>query len=72
MAVVVGKVVGGTNDRDIEAIHVHGLTDASIEHWVFGLGVRADEEKKVCLVNADNSRVHQILRSEIATKLGLV
>jgi len=72
MAVVVGHVVGGSNDGDIEAVDVDGLADTGVKDGVLSLRVGTNHNKKISLIDSGNTRVHEILGSEIDAVLGHV
>ena len=72
MAVVIGQVVSGADDGDIQSIHMDSLANASVEDRVLCLGVRSDKDEKVRLIDAGDARVHEVLRAEIGAELSLV
>jgi hypothetical protein len=69
VSVVVGQVVGRSNDGNLKSINELGSTDTCVEHGAFELGVGTDQDEEVCVINASNVRVHQILSTEVALKL---
>jgi hypothetical protein len=69
VSVVVGQVVGRSDDGNFKSIDELGSTDTCVEHGAFELGVGADQDEEVCVINASNVRVHQILSTEVALEL---
>lgn len=69
MSVVVGQVVGGSNDGNFKSIDELSSTDTCVKHGAFKLGVGSNQDEEVCVINASNVRVHQILSAEVALKL---
>ena len=72
VSVVVSQVVGWADHSDVETVDHGGLADASVQHWVLSLGVGAHKDQEICLINADNSRVHEVLRSKVSIDFSLV
>lgn len=69
MEIVVWQLWGRANNNDFEAVDGNSLLDSSVQNWVLKFGVATDEDEKISFVNACDSRVHQILASEIGVEV---
>ena len=72
MAVVIGQVISRADNGDIKSIHMDSLANASVKDRILCLGVRSNEDKKISLINAGDTRVHKVLRAEIGIELSLI
>ena len=72
VSIVVGEVVGWPNNRHLETIDHDCLSDASVEDWVLGLGIRADHDQKIGFIDTHHLRIHQVRRAQVSVEVRCV
>lgn len=70
--VVIGKVIGRTDDCDFKAIIHFGLSDARVQNGALGLGIGAYQDHEVCFIDAGDFRIEEVLCTEVSIHLGCV
>jgi len=69
MGIVVGKLRGRANDDNLETIDRDSLLNSSIKHWVLTSWVTSYEDKQIGFIDTSDSRVHEVLSSEIGIEV---
>lgn len=68
VSVLIRKLRSRSNNNNLEAVDSDSLLDASVEHGVLRLRVAANEDEKVSVIDTSDSRVHQILATEVSVE----